>query len=173
MSGGAALGAFQAGVIDVLARRAVVPDLIVGTSIGAINGACWAFNPGAAAGQRLLDLWLRAGASRLLLRRLPVIRHLVTGRGYLVDNLDLQRVIVGVLGESARIEDSAVPLAIVATEATGGGRRVLRERDRCCRRSWPRPQCPESSHPSRSTVSSWSTVEWSQTATWKRRLRPA
>jgi NTE family protein len=46
LSGGAAVGAFQVGVLDTLARRAVVPDLIVGTSIGAIDGAFWAFNPG-------------------------------------------------------------------------------------------------------------------------------
>src|SRR2546430_9798892 len=37
LSGGAATGAFQAGLIDVLARRGVRPDLIVGTSVGAIN----------------------------------------------------------------------------------------------------------------------------------------
>ena len=43
LSGGANLGAFQVGVIDVLARAGLEPDLLVGTSVGALNAAFWAF----------------------------------------------------------------------------------------------------------------------------------
>jgi NTE family protein len=38
MSGGASLGAIQAGMLRALYERGVEPDVIVGTSVGAING---------------------------------------------------------------------------------------------------------------------------------------
>ena len=39
MQGGGALGAFQAGVYEALHEAGIEPDWVVGTSIGAINGA--------------------------------------------------------------------------------------------------------------------------------------
>lgn len=39
LSGGASLGAVQAGMLHALYERGLAPDLIVGTSVGAINGA--------------------------------------------------------------------------------------------------------------------------------------
>jgi NTE family protein len=39
LSGGAALGAIEVGMLQALFERGVAPDLIVGTSVGAINGA--------------------------------------------------------------------------------------------------------------------------------------
>ncbi len=44
LQGGGALGAYQAGVFEQLAARDVVPDWVIGTSIGAINGAIIAGN---------------------------------------------------------------------------------------------------------------------------------
>lgn len=39
LGGGNALGSYQAGVYEALAERNIAPDWIIGTSIGAINGA--------------------------------------------------------------------------------------------------------------------------------------
>ena len=39
LSGGASLGAVQAGMLRILYERGVAPDLIVGASVGALNGA--------------------------------------------------------------------------------------------------------------------------------------
>ena len=39
LSGGASLGAIQVGMLHALYERGIAPDLIVGTSAGAINGA--------------------------------------------------------------------------------------------------------------------------------------
>lgn len=44
MQGGGALGAFQAGVYEALHEAGIEPDWVVGTSIGAINGAIIAGN---------------------------------------------------------------------------------------------------------------------------------
>ena len=45
LQGGGALGAYQAGVFQALHEHGLAPDWIVGTSIGAINGAILAGNP--------------------------------------------------------------------------------------------------------------------------------
>jgi len=73
LQGGGALGAYQAGVFEKLAASAIVPDWIIGTSIGAINGAIIAGNRpehrleklsafwhGMAPGRSWLDAWTPA-----------------------------------------------------------------------------------------------------------------
>jgi len=39
LSGGASLGAVQAGMLSALYERGIAPDVVVGTSVGAISGA--------------------------------------------------------------------------------------------------------------------------------------
>jgi NTE family protein len=45
LQGGGALGAFECGVVKALEEAAVVPDIVAGVSIGAINAAIIASNP--------------------------------------------------------------------------------------------------------------------------------
>src|SRR6478752_812416 len=45
LSGGASLGAVQVGMLHALYERDIVPELIVGTSVGAVNGAFIASRP--------------------------------------------------------------------------------------------------------------------------------
>jgi NTE family protein len=39
LAGGAALGAMQAGMVHALCKRGITPDLLIGTSAGALNGS--------------------------------------------------------------------------------------------------------------------------------------
>jgi len=39
LSGGASLGAIQVGMADALYAEGIRPDMVIGTSVGAINGA--------------------------------------------------------------------------------------------------------------------------------------
>lgn len=45
LSGGASLGAIQVGMLRALYERGIAPDLIVGTSAGALNGVFIASRP--------------------------------------------------------------------------------------------------------------------------------
>ena len=59
LSGGASLGAIQVGMLRALAAHGVRPDVIVGTSVGAVNGAflaCRDFDRSAV--DELAELWL-------------------------------------------------------------------------------------------------------------------
>ncbi len=57
LGGGNALGSYQAGAYDALHERGVAPDWIVGTSIGAVNGALIAGNPPDRRIAVLRDFW--------------------------------------------------------------------------------------------------------------------
>jgi NTE family protein len=56
LGGGGLLGAHEVGMLRALNEAGVRPDVVVGTSIGAVNGAFVAADPDGAA-ERLTDLW--------------------------------------------------------------------------------------------------------------------
>jgi NTE family protein len=57
LGGGGLLGAAEAGMARALLEAGVAPDLVCGTSIGAINGAALAADPTPEGARRLLELW--------------------------------------------------------------------------------------------------------------------
>jgi NTE family protein len=59
LQGGGALGAYQAGVFHALHDAGIEPDWVIGTSIGAINGAIIAGNPAGQRLARLQEFWKR------------------------------------------------------------------------------------------------------------------
>ena len=59
LQGGGALGAYQAGVYEALHESGVEPDWVIGTSIGAINGALIAGNTAEDRIGRLHEFWKR------------------------------------------------------------------------------------------------------------------
>lgn len=128
LGGGGNLGAFEVGVVDALAVHGVEPDLLVGTSVGAINAAFWAFNPGRDAGGRLLEVW-RSAARQPLLRggRIAVLRRLLGRSSSLFGSEALAALLRGAISSPARIEEARIPLAVTVTSAATGARRVLRE----------------------------------------------
>jgi NTE family protein len=56
LGGGGLLGAHEVGMLRALVNAGIAPDLVVGTSVGAINGAFVAADPAGAA-TRLGELW--------------------------------------------------------------------------------------------------------------------
>jgi NTE family protein len=63
LGGGGLLGAVEVGMLRALLERDVRPDLILGTSVGALNGALVAADPTPAVVQRLVGLWESAAGS--------------------------------------------------------------------------------------------------------------
>jgi NTE family protein len=66
LGGGGLLGAAEAGMVRALLEAGVVPDLICGTSIGAINGAAVAADPTPRGAQELLATWTELAADSVL-----------------------------------------------------------------------------------------------------------
>jgi NTE family protein len=63
LGGGGVLGAVEVGMLRALFERGVVPELVLGTSVGAINGALVAHDPTEAVIERLTELWRGASES--------------------------------------------------------------------------------------------------------------
>ena len=97
LGGGGLLGSCEVGMLRALAEAGVRPDLVVGTSIGAINGAVVAADPGGAAA-RLARMWqgdeLRLAFSEKVWSR--AIRLLRSGT-HLHSLEPLRRLLAGVL----------------------------------------------------------------------------
>jgi NTE family protein len=76
LQGGGALGAYQAGVYEGLAKANVLPNWIAGISIGAVNSALIAGNPPERRVERLREFWEAVSTSPLGVFGLPYIRSL-------------------------------------------------------------------------------------------------
>lgn len=105
LGGGGVHGAVQVGMLRALLESGVRPDLVIGTSVGAVNGAVLAALPAADVADRLDGLW-RSSEAALLFEGGPVRRlRTLAGTGtHLHSNAALRRALAVHLG-SARIED--------------------------------------------------------------------
>lgn len=114
LGGGGLLGAGEVGMLRALLEAGVVPDLVVGTSVGAVNGAAVAADPTPAAIGALTEVWQGLAGSDVYaggtLRR---VRHLARTRTHVHPNEPLRDLLSKQLGDR-RIEDLAIPFQCVA-----------------------------------------------------------
>jgi NTE family protein len=114
LGGGGVLGAHEVGMLQALAEAGIRPDLILGTSVGAINGVFVAADPDpAAAVPRLARVWLDGAAGEAFRGSLfGRVRTLARSGTHLHTNEPLRRLLEEL--PVARIEDLAVPFQCVA-----------------------------------------------------------
>ncbi|HEY1573010.1 MAG TPA: patatin-like phospholipase family protein [Pseudonocardiaceae bacterium] len=119
LGGGGILGAAEAGMAKALAEAGIVPDLIFGTSIGAINGAAIAADPTPRGAQDLLTTWEQLAAHDVLGgSMLGRVVKLVRSGTALHGNGELRRALSGRLPAST-FEELAVPFECVAASIEG------------------------------------------------------
>jgi NTE family protein len=120
LSGGGNLGAVQVGMLQALQRADIRPDLIVGTSVGALNGGWFAGRGPMADLGALAELWKG-------LRRTDVFPTQLFGgllgfvgrTDHLVSDSGLRKILRHEL-EFERLEDARIPLHVVATNLLTG-----------------------------------------------------
>ena len=123
LSGGGASGIVQVPFLEELVRRDIQPDLIVGSSVGAVNGAFLAFHPNNIEG--LADLWIALRNTRLWHRNvLRITRNLLTRGTSVYSNRFLRELFKRhvTIDEIAAAE---IPLHIVTTSLSSGQKRVI------------------------------------------------
>lgn len=127
LAGGGSLGAAQAGMLTELLAAGITPDLIVGTSAGALNGALLAGAPDPAGIAHLAEIWTGLRRSTVFpTSPFAAARGLLGRSSSLCSPAGLTRVITESLSFD-RLEDSPVPLVVVATDLQDGSE-VLLER---------------------------------------------
>ena len=121
LSGGASLGAIQVGMVRALYERGVVPDVIVGTSAGALNGAFLASRPPTVAtAEALADVWRGLRRGQIFpLNPVSGLLGFLGARDHLVPESGLRRVIARHI-ERERLEELAIPLHVVAVDVVSG-----------------------------------------------------
>jgi NTE family protein len=110
LGGGAARGFAHIGVMRTLAAHGIAPDVIVGTSIGAVVGGCYA-----AKQLDTLETWARSLTVRSILSHLDIN---LTGSG-LIRGDHLARQLETALPD-IRIDDLPLRFAAIATEFNTG-----------------------------------------------------
>ncbi len=121
LSGGASLGAMQAGMLQGLYERGVVADALVATSAGALNAAFVASRPQTPQTAReLADVWRDLRREDVLPLHMPTILGALRSRGdHLVPCEPLRRLVARHM-QIPRLEDARVPLHLVALDLLGG-----------------------------------------------------
>jgi hypothetical protein len=119
LSGGASLGAVEVGMLKALAQRGITPDLIVGTSVGAVNGAWLAGHPEADVIE-LERVWASIHRSTVFPADPMLGLFAFAGRRPgLVPQHGLRSLVQGHL-TFERIEEAPIPLHLVAVEVLTG-----------------------------------------------------
>jgi NTE family protein len=121
MAGGAGLGALQAGMLRALYEHGIEPDLLVGTSAGALNAGYIATRPRTLRTVReLAQVWLELRREDVFPIHPPtLISGLANHRDHLVPDRPLRRLIARHL-RVARLEDAEIPLHLVTFDLLSG-----------------------------------------------------
>jgi NTE family protein len=121
LTGGGSLGAVQVGMLYALLEAGVRPDLVVGSSVGALNGAYLAGHSSVEGIEDLAGLWESIKRTEIF----PISpRRMVAGalgwRNHLFDPLGLRTLIMRANLGFAHLEDAPIPLHVTGTDVKVG-----------------------------------------------------
>jgi len=120
LGGGGPRGAVQLGMLQALAETDLRPDLIIGTSVGALNGAVLAMDPSTAAGT-LAEIWPHIDRQHVFPGGivLGTIKATRTKSSFVFDPEPLSDLLAEYIPVE-RIEDLVVPYVAMATDLDTG-----------------------------------------------------
>jgi NTE family protein len=125
-AGGGSFGAIQVGMLHSLIAHGITADMVVGSSVGALNGAFYAGDPTLGGVEQLGEIWRR------LTRRdvFPVTWKTMLGflwrRDFLIPHDGIRKLIDDHIPYS-NLQDAKLPVHIVTTDIITGDSVVLSE----------------------------------------------
>src|SRR4051794_28975410 len=114
LGGGGVLGAVEVGMVRALLRGGYRPDVVIGTSIGAVNGVLVAADPSEAVTDRLVQLWSSPEAADVYGDSIARQLRRFAARTHLHSPGPLRRLLANELGESSTFADLKVPFRCCA-----------------------------------------------------------
>ena len=126
LSGGASLGAVQVGMLQALYERDITPQLIVGTSAGAINGAFIASRPQTiATASELAGIWRTVRRGQIFpLNPLSGLLGFLGSRDHLIPSSGLRK-LVAEHSQHPRLEQMSIEFHVVAVDVVTGEELLL------------------------------------------------
>lgn len=127
--GGGSLSAPQVGMLRALTQAGITPDLVIGTSAGALNAVAYASDPTPQGLARLEQLWLTLRRQSVAHTSLRTIARALIGRSDgLFDATPLAQLLrTGIL--AAALEDTEIPAHVVAADLATGQPVILSHGD--------------------------------------------
>ena len=123
MGSGANLGVLQVGMLRALVDHGVQPDLVIGSSTGAINGAAFAHDPTPEGVDALAEVWLRADPRDVVNRsRVANALAMTRRRASLNRGEGLRRMLERVV-EARTFEELKIRFECVATDVRSADER--------------------------------------------------
>ncbi len=120
LAGGGSLGAVEVGMLEALVAHGTIPDLVVGSSVGAINGAHFSGDPTPRGVEGLAEIWRGLRRSDVFpISPLGGMLGLLWQRNHLVDPKRLRRLIETSL-PYRNLEDAVIPMHVVAADILSG-----------------------------------------------------
>ena len=119
-TGGGSHGAIQVGMLLALEEKGIVPDLVIGTSVGAINAAFIAGRPYGGAARELADVWNSLQRSDVFpASPLRGISGVFGRSDHMVNPKPLRRLLDRVITFD-RLEDAPIETRCIATDLLSG-----------------------------------------------------
>ena len=130
LGGGGNLGAVQVGMLQALLESGARPDAIIGTSIGALNGAFLAGHCDVEGLRELADLWASVRRHDVFpMNPRSLTRGVFGHQQYLFESLGLRSLLSRARFGFDRLEDAPITLSVMATDLETGEAVELAEGD--------------------------------------------
>jgi NTE family protein len=124
LSGGGSLGAIQVGMLQALLDAGIKPDMLIGTSVGAVNAAWLAGWPDSNGVRQLAEIWKELRRDDVFPLGWTAAAGLLGRSNHLISNAGLRAILERHIPYE-RLEDAQVPVHVVASELKNGGAVVL------------------------------------------------
>jgi NTE family protein len=120
LSGGGSLGAVQVGMLLALTEAGICPDLLIGTSVGAVNAAFIAASPCHEGALRLGEIWRGLRRNDIFpLSPWSSARGLMGRSNHVISNASLRGILEKYVPYE-RLEEAEVPIHVITTELKTG-----------------------------------------------------
>ena len=126
LAGGGSFGAIQVGMMHALAAHGISADMVVGSSVGALNGAYYAGDPTLKGVLQLEAIWRGLRRHDVFPITWRTLLGFVWRRAFLIPHDGIQKLIDDHL-PYRNLQDAALPVHIVTTDIVSGDSVVLSE----------------------------------------------
>jgi NTE family protein len=126
MAGGGSFGAIQVGMMHSLAAHGISADMVVGSSVGALNGAYYAGDPTLQGVLQLETIWRGLHRDDVFPVTWRTLLGFIWRRDFLIPHDGVQKLIDDHL-PYRNLQDAKLPLHIVTTDIVSGDSVVLSE----------------------------------------------
>jgi NTE family protein len=125
-AGGGSFGAIQVGMLQSLAAHGIIADMVVGSSVGALNGAFYAGDPTVKGMARLAGIWRGLKRQDVFPLTLRSLLTFLWRRDFLIPHDGVRKLIDDHI-PYRRLEQARLPVHIVTTDIISGDSVVLSE----------------------------------------------